>query len=201
MKNKALNAHQTNLYWLFNTPYNVYINGLRVRRQNSRKNAPSVFHAIIGHQSIHSFDNNKVSLALKNPGTARWIEDTRGVTHQMQFKDTQGKVVPLNVVYKYLAENEVYGYKEARDFSIFSDVCSAVPTSVLCDQWGITRSTLCLIINRLIRKSKFTESAKRDPAQFNDKGTTITGLRQHPEFWTERLNDLKRHVHSRLIND
>lgn len=201
MKNKAPNVHQTSLYWLFNTPYNVYIDELRVRRQNSRKNAPSVFLAIIADQAIYSFDNNKVNLALKNPGTARWIEDTRGATHQMQFKDTQGKIVPLKVVYQYLAENEVYGYKEARGLSMFADVCSGVPTSVLCDQWEITRSTLCLIINRLIRKSKFTESAKRDPAQFNDKGTTIAGLRQHPEFWTERLNDLKRHIRSQLIKD
>lgn len=189
-------TNQPSLYWLFNTPYAVKIDGVKTTRCHARKNAPETIVVRLIDGSECTFNNQPLPQYAPMEHLALAVPDGFGEVKWMTFIGTDGKPVALKQVYEYIAEYEIYGYAEARNFSMFTAVCNGASTAVLCEQWGITRSTLCMNINRLIRKSRQTLAARREPAQFEGKGTSVVGLREHPKFWLKWLEQLMHHVKS-----
>lgn len=132
MKNTKTEVNGLSIYWLFNTPYRVKIDGVMVTRHHAKKITPEVISAVLTDGTICAFINRTLPYlcALEDP-TNLAIRATSGKFHTVEFFSREGLRVAVHQVYVWINGYAIYGYRDARAISLFEDICKGTPISLL----------------------------------------------------------------------
>lgn len=191
MKNTTDPELLLNVYWLFNTPFIPYVSNHRVDRPAVRTNSEMFFVSIKGDWVW--FINYAIAPITDKGATIMQIADSVGRYHSLRFSDEHANPVPLSVVFDYLKDHHLFGYRTARAMTLFTEVCSKKPTKQICTDWQISRYGLNLILADLIQ-----QIAKNNPEFCTGHRADLRGLKKHSAQWLQQLQLLKTATRVRL---
>lgn len=140
---------QTSIYWLFNTPYAVKLDGVSVGRHHSRKNTPGAIVVRLVDGRVCTFHNQPIPAYASSEHTALAVRDAFDEVRWMTFVDADEKNVALKQVYKWIDDHEVYGMSRSKYLSIAAAVCNGATTADLAKQWHCSEQHIKVLIEKL----------------------------------------------------
>lgn len=184
MKNADDTLFLLDVYWLFNNPFVPYVDNHRVGRPSVRTTPEQFFVSIKGDWVW--FINYPVKPIADKGATYMQVADSLGRYHSLRFCDEHANTIPLAVVFNYLKEHQLFGYRNARAMTLFAEVCSKKPTRQICEDWKISRHGLHLALTQIIQ-----QIARNNPEFCTGDQAGLRGLKKHSVQWLQQLELLK----------